>query len=537
MSTPGAARTRRLALFALLPLMSACDNGPEHSIIPVPQQVALGSGSFEISSDVSIQFVDPSDDNAQAVFDIWATPYRDSGALPLTPSESGAFRVGVDGQGEPESYRLEITRDGIDLGAADPAGLFYGLQTLSQLMPASAVTGAAGSSFALPAISIDDAPRFAYRGMHLDVARHFFPPEFIKHYIDLLARYKINRFHWHLTEDQGWRIEIERYPRLTEVAAFREQTQIGHGLDEFNGDGVRYGGFYTKDEIRDIVAYAEARHVTIIPEIEMPGHAQAALAAYPELACTEGPFEVAMTWGVFEDIYCPYEETFEFLENVLAEVIELFPGEYIHIGGDEAPKTRWEESQFVRDLMVEEGYNDVEQVQGYFNRRIERFLNENGKRLIGWDEILEGGLPPNATVMSWRGTIGGIEASRRGHDVVMTPYSHLYFDYYQSEAQDDEPFAIGGFLPLDTVYSYEPVPDQLRERDKERIIGAQANVWTEYMKTGDQVEYMLLPRMLALSEIVWSPADSRDYESFLQRISWHLARFDALGVNYRPLDD
>ena len=285
------------------------------------------------------------------------------------------------------------------------------------------------------------------------------------------------------------------------------------------------------------MAYAEARHVTIIPEIEMPGHAQAALAAYPELACTEGPFEVAMTWGVFEDIYCPYEETFEFLENVLAEVIELFPGEYIHIGGDEAPKARWEESPYVRDLMVREGFNDVEQVQGFFIRRIESFLNENGKRLIGWDEILEGGLPPNATVMSWRGTIGGIEASRRGHDVVMTPYSHLYFDYYQSEDQDAEPFAIGGFLPLDTVYSYEPVPSQLRDRDKERIIGAQANVWTEYMKTPEHVEYMLMPRMLALAEIVWSPAEAKDFENFLKRIEWHLARLDALGVNYRPLGD
>ncbi|HAY76383.1 MAG TPA: beta-N-acetylhexosaminidase, partial [Gemmatimonadetes bacterium] len=419
------------------------------------------------------------------------------------------------------------------LNAADYAGLFYGLQTLSQLMPPDAVTSSDVSSFDLPVLEIDDAPRFTYRGVHLDVARHFFPPEFIKHYIDLLALYKINRFHWHLTEDQGWRIEIDQYPKLTEVAAFREQTQIGHGLEEFQGDGVRYGGFYTKEEIREIVAYAQARNVMIIPEIEMPGHATAALAAYPELACTEGPFEVAMTWGIFEDIYCPYEETFEFLENVLLEVVDLFPGDYVHIGGDEAPKTRWEESEYVQDLMVREGFNDVEQVQGYFIRRIEKFLNEQGKRLIGWDEIIEGGLPPNATVMSWRGTIGGIEASRRGHDVVMTPYSHLYLDYYQSADQENEPFAIGGFLPLDTVYSYEPVPSQLRERDKTRIIGAQANVWTEYMKTGEHVEYMLLPRMLALAEVVWSPAEAKNFTSFLKRIEWHLDRFDALGVNYR----
>ena len=372
--------------------------------------------------------------------------------------------------------------------------------------------------------------------MHLDVARHFYGPDFVKHYLDLLARYKINRFHWHLTEDQGWRIQIDAYPRLTEVGAYRNQTQIGHGSEEFNGDGQRYGGFYTKDEIRDIVAYAEDRFITVIPEIEMPGHAQAALAAYPEYACTEGPFDVAMTWGVFEDIYCPYEETFTFLETVLGEVIELFPGEYIHVGGDEAPKTRWEESEYVRLLMQREGLKEVEEVQGWFIARIGRFLSANGKRLIGWDEILEGGIPPDATVMSWRGVLGGIEASRRGHEVVMTPYSHLYLDYYQSQDQEGEPFAIGGFLPLDTVYSYEPVPEQLRAGDAARIIGAQANVWTEYMKTPDHVEYMLLPRMLALSEVVWGTKENRDFDGFVERLPWHFARFDALGVNYRPLD-
>ena len=528
-------RSHQVLLMGLVASLCGCDIPEDHSIVPIPRSVIVGTGSLDLNSDAGVHLTDPNDSKTQEVFDIWAAPYRKSGALAL--SESGdsdsAIKVGIDGQGAAESYRLSVTTEGITLNAADYAGLFYGLQTLSQLMPPDAVTSSDVSSFDLPVIEIDDAPRFTYRGVHLDVARHFFPPEFIKHYIDLLALYKINRFHWHLTEDQGWRIEIDQYPKLTEVAAFREQTQIGHGLDEFQGDGVRYGGFYTKEEIREIVAYAQARNVMIIPEIEMPGHATAALAAYPELACTEGPFEVAMTWGIFEDIYCPYEETFEFLENVLLEVIDLFPGDYIHIGGDEAPKTRWEESEYVQDLMVREGFNDVEQVQGYFIRRIEKFLNEQGKRLIGWDEIIEGGLPPNATVMSWRGTIGGIEASRRGHDVVMTPYSHLYLDYYQSADQENEPFAIGGFLPLDTVYSYEPVPSQLRERDKTRIIGAQANVWTEYMKTGEHVEYMLLPRMLALAEVVWSPAEAKNFTSFLKRIEWHLDRFDALGVNYR----
>ena len=528
-------RSHQVLLMGLVASLCGCDIPEDHSIVPIPRSVIVGTGSLGLNSDAGVHLTDPNDSKTQEVFDIWAAPYRKSGALALSESEDSdsAIKVGIDGQGAAESYRLSVTTEGIALNAADYAGLFYGLQTLSQLMPPDAVTNSDVSSFDLPVLEIDDAPRFTYRGVHLDVARHFFPPEFIKHYIDLLALYKINRFHWHLTEDQGWRIEIDQYPKLTEVAAFREQTQIGHGLDEFQGDGVRYGGFYTKEEIREIVAYAQARNVMIIPEIEMPGHATAALAAYPELACTEGPFEVAMTWGIFEDIYCPYEETFEFLENVLLEVIDLFPGDYIHIGGDEAPKTRWEESEYVQDLMVREGFNDVEQVQGYFIRRIEKFLNEQGKRLIGWDEIIEGGLPPNATVMSWRGTIGGIEASRRGHDVVMTPYSHLYLDYYQSADQENEPFAIGGFLPLDTVYSYEPVPSQLRERDKTRIIGAQANVWTEYMKTGEHVEYMLLPRMLALAEVVWSPAEAKNFTSFLKRIEWHLDRFDALGVNYR----
>ena len=528
-------RSHQVLLMGLVASLCGCDIPEDHSIVPIPRSVIVGTGSLDLNSDAGVHLTDPNDSKTQEVFDIWAAPYRKSGALAL--SESGdsdsAIKVGIDGQGAAESYRLSVTTEGITLNAADYAGLFYGLQTLSQLMPPDAVTNSDVSSFDLPVLEIDDAPRFTYRGVHLDVARHFFPPEFIKHYIDLLALYKINRFHWHLTEDQGWRIEIDQYPKLTEVGAFREQTQIGHGLDEFQGDGVRYGGFYTKEEIREIVAYAQARNVMIIPEIEMPGHATAALAAYPELACTEGPFEVAMTWGIFEDIYCPYEETFEFLENVLLEVVDLFPGDYVHIGGDEAPKTRWKESEYVQDLMVREGFNDVEQVQGYFIRRIEKFLNEQGKRLIGWDEIIEGGLPPNATVMSWRGTIGGIEASRRGHDVVMTPYSHLYLDYYQSADQENEPFAIGGFLPLDTVYSYEPVPSQLRERDKTRIIGAQANVWTEYMKTGEHVEYMLLPRMLALAEVVWSPAEAKNFNSFLKRIEWHLDRFDALGVNYR----
>lgn len=532
---PASRSARRAPLVAILALtVAACSTPPEHDIVPVPRAVEMAAGSFTIDAETVVEVTGGATYAVMETFGVWAAPFRERG-LPLEAGTTGDLRIGIDGQGDPEGYRLEVTSSGIDLTGTDAAGLFYGLQTLSQLMPADA-EAATGPSVTVQRASIEDAPRFPYRGMHLDMARHFQGPDFVKHYIDLLARYKINRFHWHLTEDQGWRIQIDAYPRLTEVGAFRSETQIGHGSEEFNGDGVPHGGFYSKDEIRDIVAYAQARHVTVIPEIEMPGHALAALAAYPQFACTEGPFEVAKTWGVFEDIFCPYDETFDFLEAVLAEVIELFPGEYVHIGGDEAPKERWEESAFVRSLMQREGYNDVAQVQSYFIRRIERFLNDNGKRMIGWDEILEGGLAPDATVMSWRGTVGGIAASRQGHDVIMTPYSHLYFDYYQSQDQANEPFAIGGFLPLDTVYSYEPVPPQLRAADAAQIIGAQANVWTEYMKTGEHIEYMLFPRMFALSEITWSPAELKSFDDFRRRIEWHVGRLDALGVAYRPLD-
>ena len=517
-------------------LSGACTTSEPLPIVPLPQQVTRSGGTFELDASASIA-VPAGDTEALRIAARWAGPMREQG-LPLPVGPVGTITLEVAGTGPAEGYTLSVTSDGITVRGSDHAGLFYGMQTLSQLLPPGVADGRTPveGSVSVPGVEIEDAPRFGYRGMHLDVARHFPGPEFVKHYLDLLARYKVNRFHWHLTEDQGWRIEIDRYPLLTEVGAFRPETHVGHGRDPFEGDGVPHGGFYTKDEVREIVAYAAERYITVIPEIEMPGHSLAALAAYPELACTEGPFEVAMTWGVFDDIYCPEEETFEFLENVLAEVIELFPGEYVHVGGDEAPKTAWEESDFVQALMEREGLEDEMEVQSWFIQRIERFLNANGKRLIGWDEILEGGIAPNATVMSWRGTEGGIEAAREGHDVVMTPYSHLYFDYYQSQEQEAEPFAIGGFLPLDTVYSYEPVPEELSEEEAHHVLGAQANVWTEYMKTGDHIEYMIFPRMFALSEIVWSPREGRSYDDFLTRLPWHFARLDAMGVRYRPLD-
>lgn len=525
-------------MLTLAALAGACAREPAHDVVPVPRSVEGGAGDHALVDGSAIALLEPSDVEARAVVERWIAPLRSATGLALPFADDGTLRFGVDGVGGAESYRLRIAPDAIELRAGGHAGLFYGLQTLSQLLPVGVADGVRTASppVRIRSLVVDDAPRFPYRGMHLDVGRHFFGPDPVKGYIDLIARYKINRFHWHLTEDQGWRIPIDRYPRLTEVGGFRAQTHVGHGGEEFVGDGQRYGGYYTKDEIRDVVAYAAERYVTIVPEIEMPGHSLAALAAYPELACTEGPFEVGMTWGVFEDIYCPSEETLEFLENVLGEVIELFPGELVHIGGDEAPKLRWEESALVQELKAREGLADEHEVQSWFIRRIERLLNANGRRLIGWDEILDGGLAPNATVMSWRGTEGGIEAARMGHDVVMTPNSHLYFDHYQSADQDTEPLAIGGFLPLQAVYDYEPVPSELGAAEATHILGAQANVWTEYMKTWDHVEYMVFPRFFALSEVVWSPPDRKDYGRFHARLRWHLDRLDALGVRYRPLD-
>lgn len=434
-----------------------------------------------------------------------------------------------------EGYRLQVRRRGVEIHANQPVGLFYGVQSLLQLFPVSFFSGELTGAININGIQVVDEPRFSYRGMHLDVCRHMFPVSFIKEYIDLLAMYKFNTFHWHLTEDQGWRLEIKQYPKLTEIGAFRDSTIMGHaGVRPEVYDGKPYGGFYTQDEVREIVQYASDRMITIIPEIELPGHSLAALAAYPELACTEGPFQVATTWGVFEDIYCPKEETFTFLENVLTEVMELFPGTYIHIGGDEAPKKRWEESAFCQNLMKKEGLKDEHELQSYFIQRIETFLNSHGRKLIGWDEILEGGLSPNATVMSWRGTEGGIAAAQQGHDAIMTPGSHCYFDHYQADPET-QPLAIGGFTPLEKVYGYEPVPEELSAEEAQHILGAQANVWTEYITTPEQVEYMVLPRMAALAEVNWSQPTNKNYEDFQTRMTYHFDVYAALGYNYCPV--
>ncbi len=432
-----------------------------------------------------------------------------------------------------EGYRLNISRDSIEISSKTVQGALYAVQTIRQLLPPCMEDGSCNSkAIAIPALFIEDAPKYQYRGMHLDVGRHFYSVRFIKKYIDMLSLLKMNFFHWHLTEDQGWRIEIKKYPRLTEHAAYRKETLIGHYNDQPHGfDGKPYGGFYTQEEIKEIVNYATLRGVTVIPEIEMPGHSQAAISAYPELGCTGDSVAVATKWGVFEEVYCPKETTFSFLEDIIDEVVSLFPGKYIHIGGDEAPKTRWKKCAHCKKLIETENLKDEHGLQSYFISRMEKYINSKGKQIIGWDEILEGGLAPNATVMSWRGTKGAVEAAKQQHHVIMTPTSHCYFDYYQSE-DESEPLAIGGYLPLEKVYSFNPVPEELNSDESKYVLGAQGNVWTEYMPTEAQVEYMAFPRMMALSEVVWSPESRRNYSDFLTRLEWFYKRLDRIGINY-----
>lgn len=432
-----------------------------------------------------------------------------------------------------EEYLLTVSKRRVNIKSFAANGSFYGVQTLLQLLNVEKTKDQIKYSSQVPGVVIKDKPRFKWRGMHLDVCRHFYDKEFVKKYIDLLAMHKMNTFHWHLTEDQGWRIEIKKYPKLTEIGSVRSETMIGKSWDQF--DGTPHSGFYTQEDIKEIVQYASERFITIVPEIEMPGHSLAALAAYPEFGCTGGPYQVAKTWGVFDDVYCAgNDKTFEFLEDVLSEVIELFPGKYIHIGGDECPKNEWKKCPKCQKRIKEEGLKDEFELQSYFIRRIEKFLIANNKRLIGWDEILEGGLAPEATVMSWRGTEGGIAAAKMGHDVVMSPNNECYFDHYQGD-KETEPLAIGGYTDLKDVYSYEPIPKELTEIEAEHILGAQANVWTEYIATEDHLEYMVLPRMCALSEVIWNAPENKNYEDFIARLKQHLIRLENKNYNFKPL--
>ncbi len=527
----------RLAILAGAAGFAACgDAGPAETapkapvnIIPMPARLTEQADSFRLDKQTVLVAVAAADKQAAALFNEY---FKSLSGYELKMQDSGTRNAIIfksmpaSEKGLPETYHLKVSADQVTVNGDDAAGTFYGTQTLIQLLPVQKA-----NAFWLPGVDIFDQPRFAYRGLHLDVGRHLFPVEFINKYIDLMAMHKLNTFHWHLTEDQGWRIEIKKYPRLQEVASRRKESMIGHYNDQ-KFDGKPYGGFYTQEQIREVVKYAESRHVTVLPEIEMPGHSLAALAAYPELGCTGGPYEVGTKWGVLDDVYCAGNDSvFTFLQDVLDEVMMLFPGKYIHIGGDESPKVRWEKCPKCQKRIKELGLKDEHALQSYFIQRIEKYLNGKGRQIIGWDEILEGGLAPNATVMSWRGTEGGIAAAKQHHDVIMTPGNYVYFDHYQSQGKN-EPVAIGGFTPVSEVYAYDPVPQELSKEESRFIKGAQANVWTEYIKNSEHVEYMVYPRAIALAEVLWSPADKKNYDNFLDRLKTHLPRLEAKGVNY-----
>lgn len=506
----------------------------EINLIPAPKELTVKEGVFKFTQNTRICFSPNKDTERIAGF--FQTELKRFSLHPETdglnegdlPKNAVVFELDSSASLNPEAYSLSIDSERVYARASAPPGLFYAFQSLKQLLPDSS-TNAPG----LPALEINDAPRFGWRGMHLDVCRHFFPPEFVKQYIDYLAAVKMNRFHWHLTDDQGWRIEIKAYPKLTEIGSWRKETVIGHARNRpAKFDGQKHGGFYTQEDVKEIVKYAQDRFITIIPEIEMPGHAQAAIASYPFLGCTDDSVEVWTTWGVSPYIFNTEDTTFAFLKTVLDEVMTLFPGKYIHIGGDEAVKDQWKNSPRIQAQMKELDLNDEHEMQSYFIQRIEKFVNAKGRIIIGWDEILEGGLAPNAVVMSWRGTKGGIAASKAGHYVVMSPGTHCYFDHYQSENTENEPLAIGGFTDVEKVYSFEPVPPELSESESKYILGAQANVWTEYIATPEHAEYMIFPRMLALSEVLWSPQEKRNYEDFLKRLKAYRPILDRKEINY-----
>ena len=427
-----------------------------------------------------------------------------------------------------EAYEITARRGKVVVKASTERGFLYAAQTLAQM-----TTG----DGCIPCVHIYDAPRFAYRGMHLDVARHFFSVDQVKKYLDIMAIHKMNTFHWHLTDDQGWRVEIKRYPKLTEFGSMRKETAIGKGWYDVKYDGIPHGGYYTQEEIREVVAYAASKGISVIPEIDVPAHMLAAVASYPELCCTGEQHDVWGRWGVSPEILCAgKEESFEFLENVLLEIIDMFPSEYIHIGGDECPKTRWAECPLCQARMQELGIADDEKalvnLQAYVTNRVETFLAQHGKRIIGWDEILDGNISPSATIMSWRGTDGGIAAAKAGHDVIMTPNTHCYLDYYQSRRIQDEPFAIGGFVNVEKVYSFEPYTPEMTPEQRAHILGVQANLWTEYIKTPEHLEYMLLPRMSALSEVQWCAPEKKDYGRFLDKMSSMVKIYQKLGYNF-----
>ncbi|WP_316747854.1 family 20 glycosylhydrolase [Pedobacter gandavensis] len=535
-----------IILLAFIAIEASAQQDKNMGIIPAPVSVKKANGNFKLDKTVVLISNEPKNSRMADLFNAFVVT---KAGFALRPAKAAAANgraiiltsVGAD-KLPAEGYKINITGKNITIVGSD-AGLFYGLKSMMQLMPEKA-----NDQILIANAEINDYPRFKYRGMHLDVSRHMYPVSLVKKYIDVMSDYKMNNFHWHLTDDQGWRIEIKKYPRLTEVGGKRNGTIIGHHPGVAT-DNKEYKGFYTQDEVKDVIAYATARFINVVPEIELPGHASAAIAAYPELSCfperdtfvdPKTPWsgsrkgkQVQQTFGVFDDVFVPNDYTFKFLENVLDEVIALFPSKYIHVGGDECPKEYWKESAFCQKMIKDLNLKDEHGLQSYFIQRIEKHVNSKGRKIIGWDEILEGGLAPNATVMSWRGTEGGIAAAQQSHDVIMTPNGGgLYFDHKQSNSKD-EPTNIGGLSNYTAVYNYDPMPSVLTPAQQKYVIGVQANLWTEYIQTPAKVEYMIMPRIFSLAEIAWSQPERKDLKNFSEeRLPLHLARLDKTGTNY-----
>ena len=514
--------------------MAADDNRvADYNVIPLPQEVTLTQkGAFVLTGTTPIVYPEGDEqlkNDAQFLSDYIA----DVTALRLTTTSAKVknaitLRLNKKVQSK-EGYVITVDKKGVVIEGATAAGVFYGVQTLRKSIPVDKSL----TEVTLPAVMLKDAPRFGYRGVMLDCARHYFPVKFVKQFIDLIAMHNMNVFHWHLTDDQGWRIEVKKYPDLAKIGSVREKTVLGHNSDVF--DDTPYGGYYTQEEAREIVKYAADRFITVIPEIDMPGHMIAALAAYPDMGCTGGPYKVSPIWGIMPDVLClGNEKTYQFCEDVLSEMMDIFPSEYIHLGGDETPNVRWKECPKCKALMAKENLTPGK-LQGYFTNRIEKFVNSKGRRIIGWDEILDGDINQSATIMSWRGTAPGARGAKMGHDVIMSPSSHVYFDYYQTrqgESQWEEPLLIGGNLPIERTYSLEPVPEGADAETASHIIGVQGNLWTEYIGGPSLAEYQVLPRMGALSEVQWRPQGQKDFENYKVRQTKMLKLYDAYGLVY-----
>lgn len=521
-----------LATALCLSMLSAHAADANYNVVPLPKSVVMAKGlPFNLTNATTIVYEGTNPEmkrNARFLSEyIQQASGIKTAVLDKRDKKAAAIVLTIDPKVTgAEAYRLSVNNKQVTIAASTPAGVFYGIQTLRKSLPVQTT----GEAITLPAVTVADAPRFGYRGMMLDCARHFFPLSFVKKFIDILAMHNMNVFHWHLTEDQGWRLEIKSHPELTAKSSMRSGTVIGHNATV--DDSIPHGGFYTQQEAREIVEYARQRHITVIPEIDMPGHMLAALAAYPELGCTGGPYEVGHRWGVYKDVLClGKESTYKFVQDVIDEVVEIFPAKYFHIGGDESPTVMWEKCPKCLQKAKDEN-TDIKHLQQYFTNRVEKYLNGKGKSIIGWDEILEGKINQSATIMSWRGVEPGLKAAKQGHDVIMTPSSHVYFDHYQTKDTKHEPDAIGGCSPVDKVYSYEPLPDTLSAEAKNRIKGVQANLWTEYIPFTTQAEYMVLPRMAALAEVQWTPVAKKNFDDFSKRALRLSDLYDRYGYQY-----